>query len=272
VWRLSAERARRRRSVILCYHGVARVANRAADPEFYCVAPHAFERQVELLEAAGFEFVTVAELAERSGDGPPSPGMAALTFDDGSKDIHANVRPLLLRRGIRATAYITTGMIDQPNPFLPPAANANMMNVDELRELLEAGFELGAHTVTHPDLAQLDEEACLQEMVESRETLQRLTGARVTTFAYPFCTYGPAAVSAARRAGFEAAVTCHGRGGGHRHELARSIVTGKDGLPSFVLKLHGAYEPMYYSPPGRLLRAATAGLRRRVRVAVESRG
>ena len=95
-------------------------------------------------------------------------------------------------------------------------------------------------------------------MTESRRPLQERFDVPALTFAYPFCRYGPDAVAAAREAGFIAAVTCEGRGGWEPYELRRAIITGKDGTPSFLLKLADPYHPLWSSPPGRARRSARA--------------
>lgn len=256
---------RSRRSVILGYHGVA-PSSPSEDPHNLRVPPDRFRAQVGFLRDAGFRFVTVREIAERMHDGAaPPPGLAALSFDDGMEDNHSILLPILEEFGIGATVYVTTGLIGQPNPWMAAGSDARMLTEGELRALAAAGVELGAHTVSHPDLSTLDREACLREMVESREALERLTGAEVRTFAYPFCRYGDAAVAAAAEAGFLAAVTCEGRGGWSPFELKRAMLTGKDGLASFLLKVTDAYQPLFDSPPGRLLRAGTRGARERLR-------
>ena len=259
-----ARALRTRRSVILCYHGVGPTST-SLDPGFLRVRPDVFRGQLELLLGAGFEFVTVAELADRSAGAEPPPGLAALSFDDGMDDNHAVVRPILAELGLTATVFVATGLIGKPNPWMAPSAGARMMDEPELRELAAAGFEIGAHSVTHPDLSQLDYETCLREMTESRRTLERVVGAPVRTFAYPFCRYGPAALAAVRTSGFTAAVTCQGRGSWDRYELKRSLITGKDNLPIFLLKLTDAYQPLFDSGPSRLVRAATRRLRERRR-------
>jgi peptidoglycan/xylan/chitin deacetylase (PgdA/CDA1 family) len=253
----------RRKSAILCYHGVGTAAP-GTDPDHLQVPSSRFRAQVELLLAAGFRFVTVAELAARMNGGPPPPGLLAISFDDGMDDNYDEVLPLLQEYRVPATVYVITGLIGAPNPWLA-GGDSRMMTEDELRALAAAGFELGAHTVSHPDLSTLEFDACLDEMIRSRDALERITGQPVRTFAYPFCRYGAAAVAAAQAAGFEAAVTCHERGGWTRHELSRPMITGKDGMPSFVLKVAGAYYPLFHSPPGRALRAGTRRLRKRLR-------
>jgi peptidoglycan/xylan/chitin deacetylase (PgdA/CDA1 family) len=262
AWRPALRALAERRSLILCYHGVA-PSRASEDPEFLRVDPARFRAEVEMLLEAGFEFMTVADLAARAAGAPPPPGLAALSFDDGMDDNHAVVMPLLAEYGIPATVYVTTGMIGQPNPWI--SESARMMTREELLELHAAGFELGAHTVTHPDMSQLGREACAREIGESRALLEELTGTPVRTFAYPFCKYGPEALAAVEEAGFDAAVTCQGRGSWARYEMKRALITGKDGLPSFVLKAWDAYGPLFHSPPGRAVRAGTRTARRQVR-------
>lgn len=270
-WGLLAREARRRRSAIVGYHGVG-PSTPAEDPRNLRVRPERFRAQVELLRDAGFEFATVAELARRAAGGAPPPGIVALTFDDGMADNHSVLLPLLREYGITATVYVATGMIGAPNPWMGDGSAARMMTADELRDLHLAGVELGAHTVSHPDLSILSRAACLDEMVASRTAIEELTGAPVRTFAYPFCRYGAEAVAAAAEAGFEAAVTCEGRGGWRRFELKRAMLTGKDGMPSFMLKLLDAYQPLFDSPAGRLLRVSTRAARRRFGASGRRRG
>lgn len=259
-----ARALRTRHSAILCYHGVGPSTLRT-DPGFMRVEPATFRKQVGILLDAGFEFVTVADFAERvARDGPP-PGLIALSFDDGMDDNHEFVLPILRQHGIPATVYVTTGLIGKPNPWMARESGARMMTAGELRDLVSAGFEIGSHTVTHPDLSKLGYETCLQEMVESRRALEGLLGAPVRTFAYPFCHYGPPALAAAKTAGFRAAVTCHGRGSWNPYELPRAMISRKDGMAVFLLKLTELYQPLFESLPIRFLRAATRETRMRRR-------
>jgi peptidoglycan/xylan/chitin deacetylase (PgdA/CDA1 family) len=248
---------------VLAYHGVA-PSDPGEDPHNLRVPPTRFRAQVEALLDAGFEIVTVTDLAERAGGREPPPGLVALSFDDGMEDNHSVLLPILREYGIPATVYVTTGLIGEANPWLAPKSGARMMTEGELRELAGAGVELGAHTVTHPDMSLMGHEECLREMTESREVLERLIGAPVTTFAYPFCRYNAAAVAAAADAGFLAAVTCEGRGDWSPYEMGRAMITGKDGWPSFLLKASDVYQPLFDSRAGKLLRASTRSVRARV--------
>jgi peptidoglycan/xylan/chitin deacetylase (PgdA/CDA1 family) len=182
------------------------------------------------------------------------------------EDNHATLLPLLQRLGVPATVYVITGLVGRPNPWLIDTG-ARMMTEAELLELHAAGIELGAHTVTHPDMSELDYDACLDEMKASRAALEELTGAPVTTFAYPYCRYGPEAERAAQDAGFAGAVSCVGKGTNSLFAIERAMISGKDGTGSVVLKAAGVYHALFDSPPVRLARTATRDMRTRRRAA-----
>jgi peptidoglycan/xylan/chitin deacetylase (PgdA/CDA1 family) len=121
-------------------------------------------------------------------------------------------------------------------------------------------------------MSLMDREACRAEMAASREQLERLLGKPVRTFAYPFTRYNADAAQAARDVGFLAAVTGEGRGGWDPHEMQRAMITGKDGVASWLLKASDAYYSLFDSAPGRIARTSSRGLRRQVRALAERRG
>jgi len=253
---------RRRRPIVLGYPGVA-PSRRRDDLSMLLVAPDRFRAQVEMLLAAGFSFVTLAELARLGAGGMPPPGLAALTFDDGMRNNHEVALPILREYAIKATVYVTIGFIDRTSPWIGPGGDGAMMTRSQLRELVAEGWELGAHTMTHPDLSTLDYDACLREISESRAALEQIGGAPVQTFAYPFGRYGPEAIAAARDSGLIAAVTT-GSGSWAPYEITRAMIGAADPLPIVLLKLTDRYEPLLKSPPMRVLRRASKQLRGRV--------
>lgn len=60
-----------------------------------------------------------------------------------------------------------------------------MMSSEQVRNLRRAGMQIGAHTVSHPILATLDEREAGDEIARSRDALQGLLGEKVGLFAYP---------------------------------------------------------------------------------------
>jgi peptidoglycan/xylan/chitin deacetylase (PgdA/CDA1 family) len=86
-----------------------------------------------------------------------------------------------------------------------------MMSDAQVRALHAAGIEIGAHTMSHPILTQIDLPTARDEIVSSKRVLEEMIDAPVKTFAYPngrpVRDYGPTHVALAREAGFECAVS-----------------------------------------------------------------
>jgi peptidoglycan/xylan/chitin deacetylase (PgdA/CDA1 family) len=103
-----------------------------------------------------------------------------------------------------------------------------MMSSDQVRTLVSAGMEVGAHTVNHPILTRLDDQRAYREIHDGRESLEEITGNPVTLFAYPNGKpgrdYDQRHVAMVKRAGFRAAVSTQwgvSRAGSDRFQLPR---------------------------------------------------
>ena len=103
-----------------------------------------------------------------------------------------------------------------------------MMTHDQLRSIAAAGMGIGAHTVSHPILARLDDAAARREIADGRDALAAIVRAPVRLFAYPNgrpnVDYTTRHVDMARELGFAAAVsTAAGaaRTGASLYELPR---------------------------------------------------
>jgi peptidoglycan/xylan/chitin deacetylase (PgdA/CDA1 family) len=86
-----------------------------------------------------------------------------------------------------------------------------MMTSQQIRELRDAGMQIGAHTRSHPILAKLSADAAHAEIADSRRFLEDVLGERVGLFAYPNgkpgTDYIPESVRIVRDLGFDAAVS-----------------------------------------------------------------
>ena len=105
--------------------------------------------------------------------------------------------------------------VDRIETAMEPARAAERfaprMRAATVASIATMGFELGAHTVNHPNLTLLDRQAVQCELEESRDALARLSGRPVTGFAYPAGHRNEAVEDAVRKAGFGYALsTCSG--------------------------------------------------------------
>jgi peptidoglycan/xylan/chitin deacetylase (PgdA/CDA1 family) len=125
--------------------------------------------------------------------------------------------------------------------------NDLMMTEQHIKELPSFGIEVGAHTIEHPILAQIDGERAWQEVAGSKAVLEEITGRQVSMFAYPNGRprrdYDRSHVEMVRKAGFEAAVsTAWGAAGprADRHQIPRSRPWEKSPL-RFAARLLATY-------------------------------
>ncbi|HEU0119502.1 MAG TPA: polysaccharide deacetylase family protein [Bryobacteraceae bacterium] len=98
---------RRRKLLIVCYHGISLDDEHRWDPSLF-LSPDVFESRMELLHALGAQVLPLGEALERLRAGSLPPRAVALTFDDGFFDFRERAWPILRRYGFPATVYLTT--------------------------------------------------------------------------------------------------------------------------------------------------------------------
>jgi peptidoglycan/xylan/chitin deacetylase (PgdA/CDA1 family) len=261
LWIRPVRQICRKRSVILGYHGVGRTPLRE-DLSFLQVRPKRFRAQLELLLGAGFKFVTVAQLARLADGREPPAGYAAVSFDDGMRNNLTTALPIMSEYGIPGTVYMTVGYLAGHSPWVQSPNDNRMMDETELRAIADAGWEVGAHTMTHADLSTLDYEGCRREIEESKIELEAIIDAPIETFAYPFGRRSAVAQQAAKDSGLRAAVST-GQGSWDPFEIKRVMVGALDPMSIVVMKLADRYEPLLQSPPVDLLRRTSKRIRAR---------
>jgi peptidoglycan-N-acetylglucosamine deacetylase len=119
------------------------------------------------------------------------------SWDDGHRS-DIKIAELLSAKGLKGTFYI---------PIL--ACNSNTsMTVTELRCLVSEGHEVGAHTVSHPNLTELTDACQLQrEICGCKDMLQQITATEVQMFCYPKGRYNRTTIDYVRGAGYLGART-----------------------------------------------------------------
>lgn len=89
-------------------------------------------------------------------------------------------------------------------PDCSPAA-VRSMTTNELAELAASELvEIGSHTTTHTPLDRLDADHQTQELRQSKETLEAVSGRRVRAFSFPNGAVSRATPGIARQLGYEA--------------------------------------------------------------------
>lgn len=191
------------RVLVLCYHAVS---ERWDAP--LSVTPGDLRRQLSRLVSRGWTGETFTDALA----GPPHSRTLAVTFDDAFASVATLAAPILAELGLPGTVFVPTDWVDRPLGW-PEVAHwaqtehANelrAMSWESLRELASGGWEIGAHTCSHPHLSALTPEAIESELNRSRATLQE-RGFMCRSVAYPFGDADDRVRAAAAAAGYEAA-------------------------------------------------------------------
>jgi peptidoglycan/xylan/chitin deacetylase (PgdA/CDA1 family) len=220
---------------ILMYHVVSAPPARVPYPGLY-VPPSDFAGQMRWLARNGYRAVTLRQAYNAWTAGTPLPRRpVVLSFDDGYLSDYTRAFPVL-------RLHHWPGVLNLEVNFLRPVGGLRPWRV---RRLIAGGWELDAHTITHPDLTTVDPARLWREVDGSRRALRRLFHVPVDFFCYPAGRYDARVVRAVRRAGFLGATTTHyGLARPPRFfELDRIRIDGSDGVAGFAAKMERLARP-----------------------------
>jgi peptidoglycan/xylan/chitin deacetylase (PgdA/CDA1 family) len=157
---------------ILLYHHVAE--NGGTSP--YYVTMGVFQQHMDILKHNEYTPISMATLVDalvKGADLPLRP--VIITFDDCNEDVYTNAFPILKKMGFTATMYIIFDRL----------GDKDSLTIDQTRELVNAGWEIGSHSNTHPDLRSV-RTTLDAEIGGSRKELEKLLNTSVSSFAYPY--------------------------------------------------------------------------------------
>jgi len=113
------------------------------------------------------------------------------SWDDGHP-CDLRLAEMLAERGLGGTFYV---------PFTGPDGRSTL-HPNDLRSLSRAGFEIGAHTVSHPMLAGMRGKRLWEEVALSKQMLEQILGQEVAMFCYPRGYYDRRVLRAVQEAGY----------------------------------------------------------------------
>jgi peptidoglycan/xylan/chitin deacetylase (PgdA/CDA1 family) len=169
-----------------------------------------------------FQVVTLSRLVQMLARRESIGGHLALTFDDGYRDNHACAAPILEELRLPACFFVTAGFIGSRTvPWWDEerGIQSEWMSWDAVRDLHARGFEIGAHTLTHPDLGKTDGTDADREITGGKAAIEAALGAPVIHFAYPYGRpdqLSEANRARAREAGYQSCLSSFG--GAVHHE------------------------------------------------------
>jgi peptidoglycan/xylan/chitin deacetylase (PgdA/CDA1 family) len=191
------------RVLVLCYHAVS---ERWAPP--LSVTPGDLRRQLNSLVSGGWVGARFSDAVLR----PAHRRTLAVTFDDGFDSVRTLAAPILAELGLPGTVFVTTDYVGRSLAWpevarlasREDAAELQALSWDSLRELCGSGWEIGAHTCSHPHLSRLDLGTIRAELQRSRAMVEEQLG-DCRSVAYPFGDADDRVRAMAAAVGYDAA-------------------------------------------------------------------
>jgi peptidoglycan/xylan/chitin deacetylase (PgdA/CDA1 family) len=213
---------------ILMYHVVSAPQAGAPYPDLY-TPKKIFAAQMKGLSKRGYHGVTLAQVDDfwRRGYALPSKPIV-ISFDDGYLSHYTHALPVLKALGWPGVLNL------EINNVRPGDLTAG-----QVRALIDAGWEVDSHTVSHPDLTTVGDSQLRQELVASRAYLRKHFGVPADFFCYPAGRFDGRVVAAVKAAGYRAATTTEPGLASPKlpFTLNRIRVDGQDGVGGLMTKL-----------------------------------
>lgn len=203
---------------ILEYHVLGAAPADAPYPELYVTRPD-FHQQMDWLDEHGYEAVTLEAVEDAWYRGRTLPAKpVVLSFDDGYRPQFTYALPELRRHGWPGVLNLK--------------AEDSDLYTSNVEAMIEAGWELAAHTIHHLDLTTLSAEQLKEEVAGSRQMLRHEYGVPVANFCYPAGQFDETVIATVKAAGYTGATT-EIPGDAERqkpYELARFEILGSTGV------------------------------------------
>lgn len=173
---------------VLYYHSV----KESADNEV-TITPKILRTQLKYIHDQGYVTLTTSDLKAYILNDSPIPEKSILiTFDDGYMDNYYSAFPILKDFNMVATIFCITSDLD----------GSYYLSKEAIREMSSYGIDIESHTVNHPHLNKMTYDKQLEELLESKKTLEEITGKEINSIAYPFGDFNNDSIKAAKDAGY----------------------------------------------------------------------
>lgn len=177
---------------ILVYHELGTPPPSESSPGLY-VSDTDFVAEMQWLHQHGYQAVTLDEVMNawfHGGTLPDKP--IVITFDNGYIP-QATFAPAVMSK------YGWPGVLNE-------IVEDHLSN-SRLAHLISIGWEIDSHSLTHPDLTTVSESELNNQVVASRQFLQRNFHIPVNSFCYPSNRYDARVIAAVKDAGYTNALT-----------------------------------------------------------------
>ena len=229
---------------ILMYHSIEKMPKSTVMRSLH-VSPKRFGAQMRLLKMLGYKGLSIRELTPYL-EGKQGK-VVGITFDDGYQNNLINAAPILKKYNFSATCYIVSQRIGAFNTWDldKGITQLPLMTKTQIKEWLNLGLDIGAHTQTHPLLDNLSLKKAQEEILNCKAELEQIFKVSIEDFCYPYGRFNQDHINILKESGYNTATTMsRGRATFQSHKLTlpRIPVTHHTLLHLFLAKIITKYE------------------------------
>lgn len=197
--------ARHNRSIIpiLLYHSVSDDVGYRFRP--FSLRPNDFKAHMDYLSGNGYRVLNMEQFVNQRANLPEK--TVVITFDDGFRDFYDYALPILADYRMPATIYVPTAFVGKTSQWLADMSEGSrpIMSWNDLKDAASSGIEIGAHTLTHPQLDVIPLQQAQTEISLSKFVIEENLQHKVNSFAYPYGYHTSQLIEYVRLLGFTSA-------------------------------------------------------------------
>lgn len=240
--------SRRRDIPVLMYH---RVIESDDEKGYYdtFVTKENFEKQMKYLKKNNYEPIFFKDIKNGEYKNRFNKKNVIITFDDGYRDNYKIVLPILKKYNFKIVLFLITdcdhNKWDVEAEGREKEKRFPLMTKEEVQELVESGLvEIGGHTSHHLNMPSIDREILREDLISSKEKLEKLTEEKLVSFAYPWGNNDNKSRELVKELGYSFAVSTESGTAcfsDDLYEIQRIGIYSKDDIKKFKKKISGRY-------------------------------
>ncbi|MBU1109086.1 MAG: polysaccharide deacetylase family protein [Candidatus Riflebacteria bacterium] len=233
-----------------CYHQIEPVASGK-----FSLSLEKFTAQLEYLHQRSYKTLNSEELlAALASDGPQIDKSVIITFDDGFLNVYNYAFPVMKKFGFKGIVCIYPSFI----------GSKSAMSWQQLQELIDAGWSVECHSMSHSNLAshyadlELEKKFLDKEIIASRDIIENRLKNKVRFMVWPYGVYTDRTLKLVRDSGFAGAITVDG-GASYKglspYQVKRQVIYSTDDMNKFLIRFGMSALPasQQYPEPGQVV-------------------
>lgn len=221
---------------ILMYHMINTHLDNQKKRNKWRVLLEDFEKQMQWFYQNNWTSYTMTELIQAKKLPEKS---FCITFDDGFEDNYHNAFPVLQKYNFKATIYLVPNHTHNTWEKFENKQFDALLKQEQILEMQTSGLvEFGSHTLTHTNLSSISLKNAQEEIISSKQEVEKITHIPCHAFAYPYGKYNTILSDFVKSCGYSSStIVKRGVYENNAFDIKRIGILGTESFFDFYLKI-----------------------------------